>query len=539
MNVSFTLWVQGTLISVIVLLGTSRVNAAAKVSDLTVLQSKTYRHYIEQFNKSDGDKDPDGAAFPNSEAWSFVSENCPPFDCPDKEIEKTYYYRWWVYRKHIKKQSGRFVISEFIKRAPICCPAGHHLYEGRWLGNSNILDDYVAYWFTKSEGQRSKKGKRGKKVEEVNPRQYSFWAADACYGRFLATGDKNWVIGVLPDLVQNYKGWEESSHVGGDLYFQYDGKDGMEKSAGGHGLRPTINSYMYGDAMAISKIANLAGNQKLADEFKAKTGRIKAAVQKNLWDNNDEFFKTVHRKLDRLVAVKTREAIGFIPWYFNLPDPGYEIAWKHLMDPKGFFAPFGPTTAERRDPTFMTRKDNTPWDGQSWPFATTQTLVAMANLLNNYTQDIVSKRDYFRLLKIYTSCHYSHYRDGTPMIGEWCHPITGEWYIRPWSSESCSEHYNHSGFCDLVITGLVGIRPQAGADELVVHPLVPENTWDYFCLEGVPYHGRVLTVIWDKTGKQYQKGNGLQVLCDGGRIGQRQELGTIRLKLPPSMEPGI
>jgi len=209
MNVSFTLWVQGTLISV--------------------------------------------------KAWSFVSENCPLFDCPDKDIEKTYYYRWWVYRKHIKKQSGRFVISEFIKRAPICCPAGHHLYEGRWLGNSNILDDYVAYWFTKSEGQRSRKGKRGK----LN-------------SKFKTQNSKL----TLPDLVQNYKGWEESSHVGGDLYYQYDGKDGMEKSAGGHGLRPTINSYMYGDAMAISKITNLAGNQKLADEFKAIAEGGKAKLLK-------------------------------------------------------------------------------------------------------------------------------------------------------------------------------------------------------------------------------------------------------------------
>lgn len=80
--------------------------------------------------------------------------------------------------------------------------------------------------------------------------------------------------------MQNYKGWEESSHVGGDLYFQYDGKDGMEKSAGGHGLRPTINSYMYGDAMAISKITNLAGNQKLADEFKAIAEGGKAKLLK-------------------------------------------------------------------------------------------------------------------------------------------------------------------------------------------------------------------------------------------------------------------
>jgi hypothetical protein len=524
MNVFFKAWVHGTLISVFVLLGTSRVNAAAKASGLTVLQSKTYRHYIEQFNRRDGDKNPEHAAFPNSEAWNFLSENCPFFDSPDKEVEKTYYYRWWLYRKHIKKESGQFVISEFIKREPICCPAGHQLNEGRWLRNRRVLDDYVAHWFSKS-----KKG--------GDPRRYSFWAADACYGRFLATGDKNWVIGVLPHLVENYKKWEENNHVGGNLFYQNDDRDGMEKSAGGPGLRPTINSYMYADAMAISKIAGLAGKKRLSGEFRARAGRIKAAVQKNLWDKKDEFFKTVHRKRGHLVAVKTREAIGFIPWYFNLPDGGYEIAWKHLMDPKGFFAPFGPTTAERRDPTFMTRKDNTPWDGQSWPYATTQTLVAMANLLNNYTQEIVSKKDYFKLLKIYTSCHYSHYKDGTPMLGEWCHPITGKWYIRPWSSKSCSAHYNHSGFCDLIITGLVGIRPQAGADELVVHPLLPENTWDYFCLEGVPYHGRVLTVIWDKTGKRYKRGNGLQVLCDGRKIGQRQELGPIRLKLSASMEP--
>ncbi len=27
-------------------------------------------------------------------------------------------------------------------------------------------------------------------------------------------------------------------------------------------------------------------------------------------------------------------------------------AWAQLMDPRGFFAPFGPTTAERRHPGF-------------------------------------------------------------------------------------------------------------------------------------------------------------------------------------------
>jgi len=46
------------------------------------------------------------------------------------------------------------------------------------------------------------------------------------------------------------------------------------------------------DTKAISKIANLAGNKTLVDEYRIKTERIKAAVQKNLWDKKDEFFKT-------------------------------------------------------------------------------------------------------------------------------------------------------------------------------------------------------------------------------------------------------
>jgi len=25
--------------------------------------------------------------------------------------------------------------------------------------------------------------------------------------------------------------------------------------------------------------------------------------------------------------------------------------------------------------------------------------------------------------------------------------------------------------------------------------LIPEGTWDYFCLDNVPYHGRVMTIL--------------------------------------------
>ena len=70
--------------------------------------------------------------------------------------------------------------------------------------------------------------------------------------------------------------------------------------------------------------------------------------------------------------------------------------------------------------------------------------------------------------------------------------------------------YNHSSFCDLVISVLIGIRLQE-ENTLVVHPLLPDGKWDYFCLENVPYYGKNSTILYDKTGKNSQKGKGLIV----------------------------
>ena len=99
-----------------------------------------------------------------------------------------------------------------------------------------------------------------------------------------------------------------------------------------------------------------------------------------------------------------RELIGLVPWEFNLPDAGFEAAWKPLMSADGFFASFGPTTVERHDPQFMITRNCCVWSGNSWPYATSQTLEAMANLLNNYQQTIVTRDDYLKLLKILPMC---------------------------------------------------------------------------------------------------------------------------------------
>ncbi len=140
--------------------------------------------------------------------------------------------------------------------------------------------------------------------------------------------------------------------------------------------------------------------------------------------------------------------------------------------------------------------------------------------------------------------------DGTvvPWIDENLNPHTGDWISRSrlkvWKNETWDpgkggvergKDYNHSAYCDLIITGLVGLRPRAD-DTVEVHPLLPDGTWDYFCLDGVPYHGRMLTILYDKTGEKYGKGSGLRILSDGKEIGASKTLGRLTVSLSNNFE---
>ena len=195
------------------------------------------------------------------------------------------------------------------------------------------------------------------------------------------------------------------------------------------------------------------------------------------------------------------------------------------MDPDYFYADRGPTTVERNDPMFLLQKSCCWWSGQSWPYATTQTLKAMANLLQNYDQKYVTRADYLKLLHNYA---VSHRKQGRPYLAEALHPDTGS--FEGHDAYNHSEHYFHSGYCDLIITGLVGLKAQDG-DMLSVDPLAPAE-WDYFAIDDVPYRGHRLAIVWDRTGARYALGAGLHILADGKTIASSPTLGKLSVKLP-------
>jgi hypothetical protein len=427
-----------------------------------------------------------------------------------------YYYRWWTLRKHIKETPVGYGMTEFLversyadKYNLIACAVGHHIYESRWLRNQDYLNQIIRTWY---------RGNDGKAMEKMT--KFSSWNADAVIGRYMVNGDKEFLTDILPELETEYKRWESTNRLSNGLYWQGDVQDGMEESISGGRkkkyARPTINSYMYGNAKALSEAGMLTGNERIASLYSAKADTLKQLVQDKLWNEGQQFFETMRTDS----SANVREAIGYIPWYFNLPDNNdkYAVAWEQLSDEKGFNAPYGLTTAERRHPEFRTRGvGKCEWDGAIWPFATAQTLTAMANYMNNYRRTETADSIYFSQMEKYVE---SQHHRGRPYIGEYLDEVTGYWLK---GDQERSRYYNHSTFNDLIITGVVGLRPRLDGT-VEVNPLIPADKWDYFCLDNVLYHGHNLTIIWDKNGDRYKQGKGLRVLVDGREVGSAERL---------------
>jgi hypothetical protein len=492
----------------------------------------------------------DRETFWDNKDWDWYTANIPFFECPDADIQTTYYYRWELLTKHLTYGSPNsgYSFTEFIDRpfwsgayGAISCPAGHQLYEARWLRDPRFARDYARYWL---------------RTPGAQPRNYSTWLADSVWAVHRVHPDEAGVKDLLPDLTKNYEGWEKRHFVPEvGLFWQTGHDDGMEFNInsrqtrdilrGAPGYRPTFNAYMWADARAIARAADLAGDKPTADAYRAKAVALKDNLQKKLWDPKRQFFFPMYQHDEEADGFKVkaltltyqsgrhagsefgRELIGYVPWQFDMPDrdKGYEVAWKKLTDKDGFAAAFGPTTVERKDPMFLLKTSCCWWSGQSWPYATSQTLKALANVLQNYEQDSVANADYLKLLTTFAK---THRKNGKPYLAEACHPDTGSFDGH--DGYNHSEHYFHSSFNDLVITGLVGLTPRDD-DTLDVKPLAPAD-WAYFALDNVPYRGHLVSVVWDRDGTRYKVGKGLRLFADGKEIAASEKLAPLSAKLP-------
>jgi hypothetical protein len=264
---------------------------------------------------------------------------------------------------------------------------------------------------------------------------------------------------------------------------------------------------MAADARSLSEIARRVGDAAGEASYREDAETLTRRINEELWNPAIGMYAV---RSDAGELQNVREQIGYIPWMYGIAPAGRDECFRYLLDESCFLAPYGLRTADASHPDY--RKPfhhECLWNGPVWPFATAQTLSAVIEYLNTTENPTITPADFTRLLLQYAYSHRDE--DGTPFLDENMDPDTGIWLARAilkeWAGKDVQrgQHYNHSSFIDLVITGLCGIRPADG-DELTIHPL--GTSLDSFTLEGVRYHGHTLGVAWDKQ-------SGLTVTVDG------------------------
>ena len=229
------------------------------------------QRYVEGFNENDEESVKN--LVDNAHALAFLREEIPLFECPDPDIERTYYFRWWTYRKHLKKTEDGYVVTEFLPPVPwaglhntINAATGHHLYEGRWLKHADRYLSEYARFFLDHPGERA-------------AHRYSAWLADAM--RKYDVGKET-----LAKLDAYYAEWEKVHGLPNGMFWSVDGRDAMEYSISGttedlrvrRGIRPTLNSYLCADAAAIARFARAAGDPATEEKYLEKHERLKKLV---------------------------------------------------------------------------------------------------------------------------------------------------------------------------------------------------------------------------------------------------------------------
>jgi hypothetical protein len=484
--------------------------------------------------------------------WYF--NRIPFVEIDDEEIQQIYYYRWKLYRAHQREIGPQGTTElEFLEDVPwarkpftdLNDSSSFHILEGRWLRDPAIVNSLIDHLY----------GGGG------NDRHFSESIAFAVDGATRVTGDPGPGLRNLDTMRFIFNEWDDHFDRQRNLYWieplldateytissidasgagfssQPSTVDSRNGFTGGYVFRPTINSYQYGNALAIARFARLAGKPEVAADYARRAEKIRAAVLGQLWNPQLEHFTDRYQRSTLYVTkgdfIRGRELAGYTPWFYELPpsdataqpqQTDYTAAWRHALSAKELAGSYGLRTVEPSYPRYMvqyrydkeTGKAECQWNGPSWPFQTSQALTALANLLDDYQQSVMTRADYLRLLRQYTRQHFLS--PGHPDIQEDYNPETG----RPIVGLERSHHYSHSTYVDLILSGLIGIRPRTD-DVLEVNPLLPvepepgTKPIHYFAVQRIAYHGHDVSVIYDDDGSRYKIGSGLSVFVDGKR----------------------
>lgn len=514
-----------------------------------------------------------------ADAYAWAKATVPYFECSDVDITTTYHYRWRVFHMHLKttRRHGS-VLTEFLRDVPwsgpygtINCAHGHHAADGRWLRDPSILDNYSSFWFRHPKADL----------------RYTWWPAWSAWERYRIDGRRSILATLYPHLCAEYGRWANRSYADeAKCAWQACHDDGEENSIGLDGCRPTINAALHGEATALASISAMLGFESAASLYEREARRWQGALE-TLWSAKLQFFVTralppppgrrddIQRRRTKVgcqyctskacppkwvrgALVDVRELAGLSwPFYHRAAAAHHASAWRQLIEPDGFAAPWGVTTAERRHPCFnFSSWCQTSWNGPVWPFESSKVATALLESLHDPALRTalreragVTPSHFHGVLATFARMHTRGVADGAvtgaPFVGESFHPTDGYWLSRRIMFQRHSgdrrrgDHYLHSSFADVVLSGLVGLHVvlEHSTAALVVEPLFAADQLSWFTSSAMRIRGRTVDVAYDRDGSHHAGLVGLAVWVDGKVAAHVPAIG--RLVIPLAAEGSL
>jgi hypothetical protein len=189
----------------------------------------------------------DGALLGSAGEKAWYKANIPFLDVPDPTIQSTYYYRWRVWKEHLRPTgtANGDVLTEFFGYPGYAAPFGainassdQQIDEGRWVRDQQPVTDDIRYWLQEA-GSGPKPATDTYNAGTTDwAHEYSIWLASAVLWQAEVSGDTAAATRLLPELERQYQGWNSQYDSQLGLYWQVPVWDGMEYSASSYETDP-------------------------------------------------------------------------------------------------------------------------------------------------------------------------------------------------------------------------------------------------------------------------------------------------------------
>lgn len=474
----------------------------------------------------------------------WFEDHVPGFSCSSVDVEKLYYYRWYlVYKNLIYPQIDSFHKACFYEgkdviSVPCCCSAPMQIDETKWIRDPGFSQGHASSLLESQVEEGMEKGR-------FRDSYLNYFPA-AIWNMYLVQKDPA-IIDEYVDRIADFVNWESGDQFVNEedmlpvvtgtwrtameyqpSFFEFtEPRWDHTKSAPFNKERETALKrideavFLYLNLQALIKMLDLKGRTAEADRYKEKLNKLRENIISKMWDEDTRFFYDLEPKSDAK-ALLSRSVVGFFPGLADILREEHMSMYDYLGDPEEFYAEYPIPTVSKKCPAYAPdnvwlvgphASANNPykysccWNGPSWHFSNSIALDGLGASIQKF-ENAKAYVELFRdLWNKWTKSQIQDEEHNIINTGESLNPETGVWNKEVYD-------YFHSYYNAILISRIIGIIPEE-SDILRIRPLDME--WDYFIMENVLYHGKFITITWRKPEcrKNVHIDEGMTVMVDG------------------------